>query len=377
MAAGIVHGVQKQLNNIVECSVCKDTFNDPRTLPCIHSFCLTCVKGFSRDKHPGDSVGCPICRTKFTIPDKGVDGLPKNCFIEQLKDIAVTASSYGCDGCSKAETDVSSRKQVVKFCIECQQQFCEDCVGVHRRVKVTRGHKLVEIGNGEDVRVTVEKMTPVYCDKHSEETLKLYCCDCEAAMCFMCFAEFHSGHKCSDVNKVADEFRRQMMHDVEKMVEATTRCRDLLDEQERNKREFSSVSDEIERAISKRVEQLKEGIDLEKRRLLEDLEIRKKYRLKQIQLVIEDIEQHMLLSNSLIIYSEELISKGSIGDIAQQKTAVHDRAAELIKLDNIHQSVNDLGTLKVKFEAAKIPFIGQVHWQQNNGKCSYFSCSIY
>lgn len=211
-------------------------------------------------------------------------------------------------------------------------------------------------------------MTPMYCDEHSEETVKLYCFDCETAMCLLCFAELHSGHKCSDVNKVADDFRKQMTHDMEKIVEAEARCRDLLNEQERNKREFSSAADEIEKEICKRVDQLKESIDLEKRRLLEDLEIRKRHRLKQIQLVIEDLEQHMSFVKNLIRYSDELINKGSVSDITQQRGSLHTRAAELMKLDNIYQSVNDLGSLKVKFEAAKTPFIGQVQWQQDLGK---------
>ena len=161
-------------------------------------------------------MACPVCRTKFLIPAKGVDGLPKNFFLEKLKDVGQpvassirSTSNIRCEGCD--EDDESRRKQAVKFCVECQQKICEDCASSHRRLRVSKGHKLVEIGDEEGMRATVGKETiSGYCDKHPEEALKLYCFDCEAAICFMCFVEQHKSHECSDVNKVAAEFRQQM-----------------------------------------------------------------------------------------------------------------------------------------------------------------------
>jgi hypothetical protein len=167
-------------------------------------------------------VACPVCRTEFSIPGKGVDGLPKNFFIEQLKDIG---RLHRVAIVKDVKDDESRRKQAVKFCIECQQKFCEDCVGTHRRLRVSKGHRLVEIGDEEGMRAAVGKVTSSYCDKHPEEALKLYCFDCQAAICFMCFVEEHKSHKCSDVNKVAGEFRQQMTHDVGKMIESISKCR--------------------------------------------------------------------------------------------------------------------------------------------------------
>jgi hypothetical protein len=87
-------------------------------------------------------VTCPICRKEFTLPDNGVDGLPKNFFIEQVKDVTEFVDMH-CEGCSDDGTDPALRKQAVMYCVECQQRFCESCVEVHRRVKLSRGHKLI------------------------------------------------------------------------------------------------------------------------------------------------------------------------------------------------------------------------------------------
>jgi tripartite motif-containing protein 56 len=244
MTTGVASDIRKQLNTITECSVCMNTFHDPRTLPCVHTFCLKCIKGFCKDKLSGDCVACPICRTEFTVPSKGVEDLPKNFFIEQLKDITDTTSSH-CEGCNE-----SSSKQAVKFCVECQQRFCDDCVSTHSRLRVSKGHKLVEIGDGEEMRVAVGKLTSSFCDKHPEEALKLYCFDCLTAICCMCFDEEHASHKCSHVNKVAAEFRQQMTHDIGKMTESISKCREMLQMQEEQKKNFSSMVDVIEKEMS-------------------------------------------------------------------------------------------------------------------------------
>jgi hypothetical protein len=76
----------------------------------------------------------------------------------------------------------------------------------------------------------------------------------------MWFAEEHKSHNCSDVFKIADEFRQQMTHDVGKMIESISKCREMLQVQEPYEKDSTSMLDEIEKEICKRVEQLKEII---------------------------------------------------------------------------------------------------------------------
>jgi len=60
---------------VKKCPICQDEIKDPRLLPCIHSFCLECLKQYCRDKLPGDDMPCPECRQEFQIPKDGVAGL--------------------------------------------------------------------------------------------------------------------------------------------------------------------------------------------------------------------------------------------------------------------------------------------------------------
>jgi len=72
--------------DLTTCSICLEVFDNPKSLPCFHTFCLKCLQGYYDDKRPGDKVCCPPCRKDFWIPSYGCDGLPHNFFIQRLID---------------------------------------------------------------------------------------------------------------------------------------------------------------------------------------------------------------------------------------------------------------------------------------------------
>jgi len=69
--------IAKQLDDIMECPICTEVYTDPRVLPCVHTYCLKCIKAWSRDKQLGDQLACPLCRKQFTVPCDGVGICPK------------------------------------------------------------------------------------------------------------------------------------------------------------------------------------------------------------------------------------------------------------------------------------------------------------
>lgn len=360
--------IRIQLSNLTECSICIATYSDPRLLPCVHTFCLKCIKGYTKDKLSGDHVACPICRKEFLLPENGVDDLPKNFFIEQLKDVT-DKSSINREGCSDDSTDAALRKQAAMFCVECQQRFCETCAEAHKRMRVSREHKLINSGYRGKIRVAVTEMKSISCNKHPNRSVETYCTVCKEAICFVCFLELHQFHKCTDVIKVVDECRQQMTNDINNMAETVEKRHDALKKQEKMKYEFSNTVKEIEKEICERAERLKKIIDSEKQNLLQELASRKGDRIKEIQRITEDVERHISFVESLVKYTEELRDNGAASDVAQQARTLRDRADELMRTDDVYRDVSDLGSVQVSLEAVKPSteangrFIGLIHWQ--------------
>jgi len=71
--------------------------------------------------------------------------------------------------------------------------------------------------------------------------------------------------------------------------------------------------------------------------------------------VIDDVEQHLSFSESLVKYAEELAGKGTAGEVIQQTSSVHVRAIDLLKIDRIMSAVSELGSMNVSFTPATWP----------------------
>ena len=128
----------KQLDDVTECSVCKEMYTDPRLLPCGHTFCRRCIDGLSKP-------ACPVCRKQFTLSNNGAGDLSPDYTINRL--LQLKESSSGCDICSGGNDGM---KVATVHCVDCQQKLCQTCQEHHKKVTATRRHKLVKLDEKPD-----------------------------------------------------------------------------------------------------------------------------------------------------------------------------------------------------------------------------------
>jgi len=174
--------------DVTTCPICIDLFDNPKSLPCVHTFCLKCLQGHFKEKCLGDEVPCPMCRKEFEIPSNGLKDLPHNFFIQQLVDVRKSESTevddVPCDVCM-AESGKGSEKipTATTYCVDCKQKLCEPCSKSHRRMK-GGAHQVKPLG--VEVEQELIQRRGSSCDKHNEEQVKLYCYDCKENICLMC-----------------------------------------------------------------------------------------------------------------------------------------------------------------------------------------------
>ena len=111
------------------CPVCLDLYTNPKTLPCLHSFCEACIERFPQDKE-GETyyLSCPTCRHRTELPGGGAGAFPVAFTLNNLKEMRALM---------KDPTDQQQCKDHEKplefFCETCDEVICAHCIFNHRQ----------------------------------------------------------------------------------------------------------------------------------------------------------------------------------------------------------------------------------------------------
>ena len=129
-----------KLEEQLTCPVCLDLYTNPKTLPCLHSFCQECLEGLPLDKE-GETyyLSCPTCRKRIELPEGGAGAFPVAFTLNNLKEThsllkAIPVSSPVSD--PQQETCNDHGKPLELFCETCETVICHYCA-----VRTHKDHK--------------------------------------------------------------------------------------------------------------------------------------------------------------------------------------------------------------------------------------------
>ena len=319
------------IDDIAECSICMELYDNPKLLSCAHTFCCKCLERHATEKKPvTDTNSCPLCRQQFTIPTGGIDQLPGNYLIAKLvelrkRSIQEVKEAMMCDICTeKTEIDIS--KVVKWYCPNCDEKLCIQCAKNHQRARTTKLHQLTEIEKRKEI---MNMNTPSFCEQHPDKQLELYCHDCKNVICLMCFAVGHKTHNTDDINMKAKEVRAKFQHDANKVKERNERYRREKENCHIERENFLKDVAENEMKICSKMKELIQLVNSHGNHLLQELQCIKENTLKQFKTNEYEIDRQMLMLESFGKYSQEMIDKATAFDIVRISDDLQSKAAEL------------------------------------------------
>ncbi|XP_071499008.1 tripartite motif-containing protein 2-like [Diadema antillarum] len=188
MASSVVRAEEID-REFLQCALCIDRLQKPKVLTCQHTFCEGCLELWVAKND--NQLSCPVCRKEYQLPANGVSALPDNFFVNSIIDFIgrkrqASANAQLCNGC---ENEASH------YCQDCEEELCFDCAGAHRRLRVTKSHKLTTLdeyqASGMRVDCDFAKQEDKMCRSHRGNPLEFFCQSCDIPICRLCMLKDH------------------------------------------------------------------------------------------------------------------------------------------------------------------------------------------
>ncbi len=210
----------KKLDQQLNCSICLDTYTDPKVLQCFHTYCTKCIIPLVvRDRQGQLTLTCPNCRHVTPIPPNGVRGLQSAFRINELLEIR--------DDLKKAQESIPSQEP------------------------------------------GATSQTPI-CSEHAGRELELFCETCNELLCYICVAKGgkHHDHDYDPLDEVFDKYKGEIMSSLEPMVKQLKTIDTALAEIDTRSKEIFDQGVIIEASIHDTIRQLHDILDVWKTELI-------------------------------------------------------------------------------------------------------------
>nr|XP_055040929.1 tripartite motif-containing protein 16-like isoform X1 [Misgurnus anguillicaudatus] len=169
------------------CSICLDLLKDPVTIPCGHSYCMSCITNYWNQDNQGGVYSCPQCRQTFTTRP----ALNKNTtlaeLVEKLKKTSLETdqSDLSYAGPEDVECDICTGRKykAIKTCQVCRNSYCQTHFEHHEELQSGRRHRVIDVPR---------RLQEMFCPKHN--ILLVFCRTDQQSICLLCTMNEHTNH---------------------------------------------------------------------------------------------------------------------------------------------------------------------------------------
>ena len=279
--------LKKVEDEITTCSICLDTYTDPKLLQCFHVYCQDCLKRMVIQDQQGQLIlTCPSCRQVTPVPAGEVAGLQPAFHINRLLGIMEEHKEKD-DGSAHAENSSSSSSP--------------------------------------------QDPATVSCSEHVQEELKLYCETCGKLICFKCAIKGgqHHDHEYELLDKAFEKYKEEISTSLEPVEKQMATINQALEQLDTCHGKIIEQQATIEGDIHRTIGRLQAILEARKTQLISQLHQITQSKLKSLAAQRDQLETTLAQLGSCQHFMKKSMETDSHCDVLKMKTSVVKQVKEL------------------------------------------------
>ncbi len=326
---------QEFREEFLTCSLCSEAYDQDhrvaKYLPCLHTFCRECLLRYIGNNQ--QQCTCPVCRKESDIPKNGVDGIPNNFTVENLKgyqDIFRAHSDQQGHGlqCTSCEDGLDAEH----FCHDCGYFLCHACTDAHRKMRQLKGHVLSAIDDLRQKMYAPSWLRREKCNQHKGQDLTLYCVKCEIPVCNTCAIAGHEkaeGHLLVELDGEIENAKCELKaraNEVGQLEEGMTQYAGQIDTAINS---LNTECTQMETMITESFQLLKLSLDERREAALSDLRQLCQQKAKQFREEKDGVESIVTQIESACAFADRACNSANPSQLLGARNQVLHRLEEL------------------------------------------------
>ena len=201
-------------DDFLTCKLCFKFYQQPKILPCTHTYCTPCIEELLAKSDDPCSILCPECGERTALPHGAVSDLKTNNIITSVTNILTEngETRKECSACRlRRKFSPDNSRQ------DCGDYFCLSCSNGHIVSSMTWNHEVfLEDVKEEACKQEMNSQSPA-CPEHDDEEMDYFCETCKIPVCATCVMLSHHDHECVTSTEVINLRKNIIMNATQKI----------------------------------------------------------------------------------------------------------------------------------------------------------------
>ena len=333
------------LREEVSCAVCSDIFKDPRHLPCLHSFCLHCLKHWYHSSGGGNAIRCPKCQAFGRIPASGdLNDLPTNFYLNGLIDVLhikeCNSTQVTCSNCDKKSSESS-------YCFQCCMFYCEQCLIGHNMMRNHKDHRVLAVKEFQDKDYEDVLKRPAFCPRQGhQKELKFFCKTCENAVCQTCVTLEHGGHALKLIEEEAENQKIEMAAMIQRQRDNLQAKMEVVAQLDEDCAKLIQQEEKVKRDVETFAERLIEKIQAKKQNIAKvENETKTRTSIESLTKKKAKIQQEIKTIESSVEKADKCLTRSTNAEVVQLKQSLDSIFDGIVQTDPTVRDIEALPSL--------------------------------